>query len=121
MHRQAPFTHDPANGPSAKLESSDERRRPTSSAQADVQAGKRIQIGMPTPSNLPTSPSDKNWPKEPRFKPVVVGFLIVIIVVVLLGILLISGAGKRIFPMNTHSTPSQTHLILPTRCTTLPS
>lgn len=68
---------------------------------------------MPTPSNLPTSPADKNWPKGPNFKTVVYGFLIVIIIVVLLGILLISKAGKRIFPVNTHSTPSQTRLTLP--------
>lgn len=69
---------------------------------------------MPTPPDLPTSPSDKNWPKEPRFKPVVLGFLVAIIIIVLLGILIISGAGRRIFPMNTHSTPSQTLLVQPT-------
>ena len=68
---------------------------------------------MPSQSNLPTSPADKNWPKGPNFKAVVYGFAIAIIVVIVLGLLLISGAGKRIFPMNTHSTPSQTHLTMP--------
>lgn len=66
-------------------------------------------------SNLPTSPADKNWPKGPNFKTVVYGFLIAIIVVVLLGILLISKVGKRILPVNTHSTPSQTYLLVPSR------
>ena len=70
--------------------------------------------------NLPTNPADKNWPKGPNFKAIVYGFLIAIVIVVLLGILLISGAGKRIFPMNTHSTPSQTRLVLPGNTTTLP-
>lgn len=68
---------------------------------------------MAQPPNLPTSPADKNWPKGPNFKAVVWGFLIAIIVVIVLGILLISRAGKRIFPMKTNSTPSQTRLILP--------
>ncbi len=63
--------------------------------------------------DLPTSPADKNYPKGPNFKAVVYGFLIAIIVVVLIGILLITKAGKRIFPMNTHSTPSQTLLVVP--------
>ncbi len=76
---------------------------------------------MPSPSNLPTSPADKNWPKGPNFKLIVYGFLIAIVLVVVLGILIISGAGKRIFPMNTHSTPSQTHLLLPTRTSVLRS
>ncbi len=70
---------------------------------------------MENESNLPTNPADKNWPKGPNFKAVVYGFLIAIVIVVLLGILLISGAGKRIFPMNTHSTPSQTRLVMPIR------
>ena len=67
---------------------------------------------MPDP-NLPTSPADKNWPKGPNFKAVVWGFVIAIVIVIVLGILLISGAGKRIFPMKTNSTPSQTRLSLP--------
>ena len=68
---------------------------------------------MTNPANLPSNPSDKNWPKGPNFKAVVFGFLIAIVVVVLLGILLISKAGKRIFPVNTHSTPSQTYWMAP--------
>ena len=73
----------------------------------------RIQENMANESNLPTSSADKNWPKGPNFKTVVYGFLLAILVVVVLGILLISKAGKRIFPMNTRSTPSQTYLVLP--------
>ena len=68
---------------------------------------------MANEPNLPTNPVDKNWPKGPNFKAIVYGFAIAIIVVVLLGILLISGAGKRIFPMKTRATPSQTRLTLP--------
>ena len=68
---------------------------------------------MAEQSNLPTSSADKNWPKGPNFKAVVFGFVVAIIIVVILGILLISKAGKRIFPMDTHTTPSQTHLVLP--------
>lgn len=68
---------------------------------------------MANPSNLPTSPADKNWPKGPNFKAIVWGFVIAIVVVIVLGILVISGAGKRIFPMKTNSTPSQTRLTRP--------
>ena len=76
---------------------------------------------MPTPSNLPTNPADKNWPKGPNFKAIVYGFAIAILVVIVLGLLLISGAGKRLFPVNTHSTPSQTRLALPSSGNTLRS
>ena len=73
---------------------------------------------MSSSPNLPSNPADKNWPKGPNFKAIVYGFLVAIIVVVVLGILLISKVGKRIFPMNTHSTPSQTRLVLHTSTNT---
>ena len=72
---------------------------------------------MANSPQLPTNPADKDRPEDPSIRPVVWAFLIAVIVVVLLGILLISRAGKRIFPMDTHSTPSQTRLQLPGRTT----
>ena len=68
---------------------------------------------MAEQSKLPTNPADKNWPKGPNFKAIVYGFAVAIVIVVILGILLISKAGRRIFPMDTHTTPSQTRLELP--------
>lgn len=68
---------------------------------------------MANSSNLPTTPADKNWPKGPNFKAIVYGFLIAIVVVIVLGILIISRAGKRILPVKTNSTPSQTRLVSP--------
>ena len=69
---------------------------------------------MANPPNLPTSPADKNWPKGPNFKGIVFGFAVAIIVVIILAIILLSSSGRKLFPVRTRTTPSQTRLVAPT-------
>ncbi len=76
-------------------------------------ASKCILGGMANPPNLPTSPADKNWPKGPNFKGIVYGFALAILVVIVLAIILLSSSGRKLIPVHTKTTPSQTHLILP--------
>lgn len=76
---------------------------------------------MANSDNLPTSPVDKNWPKGPNFKGIVFGFCVAIVIVVILAIVLISRSGRKLFPVNTHSTPSQTRLSIPQPVGTLTS
>ena len=58
----------------------------------------------------PSTADYRPYPKGPNFLGIVIGFCIAILVVAVVALLVIHGAGKRIFPIKTKSTPSQTLL-----------
>ena len=69
----------------------------------------RIQRRM----SLPTNPVDKHLPKGANFLAVVIGFAVVILIVLLAAWFMVGRGGKKLFPVNTKSTPSQTRLERP--------
>ncbi len=58
----------------------------------------------------PSTADYRPYPKGPNFLGIVIGFCIAILLVVIAALILIYGAGKKIFPIKTNSTPSQTML-----------
>ena len=60
--------------------------------------------------SLPTSPVDKDLPKGPNFLAIVIGFAVSIVILLILAWIFIGHSGKKVLPMNTHSTPSQTRM-----------
>ena len=58
----------------------------------------------------PSTKDYRPYPKGPNFLAIVIGFCVAILVIAIVALLLIHGAGKKIFPMKTKETPSQTLL-----------
>ncbi len=63
--------------------------------------------------SLPTSPVDSHLPKGPNFLGIVIGFAIAILIVFLVAWWFLGHHQRKILPVDTHSTPSQTRLIAP--------
>ncbi len=60
--------------------------------------------------SLPTSPIDEHLPKGPNFLAIVIAFAIAILVVLVVAWFVVGHRGKKMFPMKTRETPSQTLL-----------
>ena len=57
----------------------------------------------------PSSTEDyRTYPKGPNFLAVVIGFCVAILVIAIATMLVLHRSGKKIFPMKTNTTPSQT-------------
>ena len=59
----------------------------------------------------PETADYRPYPKGPNFLGIVIGFCVAILVVVVVALVLLHTAGKKIFPMKTNPTPSQTQLL----------
>lgn len=63
--------------------------------------------------SLPTSPVDQHLPKGPNFLAIVIGFAVAIVVILVAAWILVNHQGKKMLPVKTQSTPSQTRLNAP--------
>lgn len=63
--------------------------------------------------SVPTNPVDRHLPKGANFLAVVIGFAVVILIALVVAWFMVGRSGKKIFPVNTKSTPSQTRLMFP--------
>ena len=71
---------------------------------------RQLKAGIQPRMSLPTNPVDKHLPKGANFLAVVVGFAVAILLVLLVVWLVIGRRGKKIYPVDTKTIPSQTLL-----------